>query len=76
MVSLTPWYLGTDSRISKSMAEKIAGSGLTIGHPTCLFDMSGVDGLTELLTSKSSGCVRVTTRKNIIAAIIKYFTDN
>ena len=55
MVSLTPWYLGKDSRISKSMAEKIAGSGLTIGHLTCLFDMSGVNGLTELLTSKSSG---------------------
>ena len=70
--TLESLFKGKDHPVSKAIAAKIAGSGLTYGHLKCVLERSGPEGLTDLLQSKVRGSVRVTARENIINKIIAY----
>ena len=55
------------------MANKIGGSGLQLAHLQVVYRRSGSDGLEHLLGEKSSGHVRVSSRKDIISKVAQYF---
>ena len=53
------------------MAENIAGSGLALGHLKLVYDRSGEDGLTCVLSSKNrDGRPRITSSSKVLQAII------
>ena len=58
--------------LSKSMAEKVAASGLKLSDLRKAFDRGGRDGLKSLFTEKKDGNVRVTSRMSIIEKVVKY----
>ena len=62
--------------MTKQMAQNIGGSGLTYSHMKCVFIRDGGDDLKQLLSSKSSGRVRVTNRQDILNAIVTHFETN
>ena len=59
--------------ISKSMGQKIAGSGLQYGHLKCAYERSGIDGLTALFKSKTEKGPRVTNMQRIILSVSDHF---
>lgn len=60
--------------VSKGIVDKIAGSGLNLGHLNISFRRSGKDGIKNLLTEKTaSGKPRVTNSKLIVDKLIDYF---
>lgn len=73
MNSLTVLFTGPSKVISRSMALKIAGSGLSYSHLKCVYERSGDAGLSVLLKSKINGRIRVTNRGKIIDAICTHF---
>jgi hypothetical protein len=73
LATLKCLYVGKSATVSKTMAEKIAGSGLVYGHMKCAYDRSGSEGLIQILSSKRSGGVRVTNRKSILEKIVGHF---
>ena len=71
---LTLEPLVTGKVISESMANKIAGAGLTYDHLKLAFDRNGMDGLSAVLSEKVNGKVRVTKHPPIIQRIFEHFT--
>lgn len=67
--------LTTSKVISNSMAEKIAGSGLTLQHLTLAFRRGGIDGIRGILTEKVDGKYRVTSNNRIINQIFQYINS-
>lgn len=62
----------TTKVVSKGMAEKIAGSGLTFHHLQLSFQRGGQDGLTNILSEKINGKARVTNNRRIISQLSNY----
>ena len=56
--------------LSKSMAEKVAGSGLELYHLTKAFQKGGTEGLRSLLTDKNGDKVRVSSSKNVTEKLL------
>ena len=65
--------LNTQKVISKSMINKIGGSGLRYEHLMCAFKRDGSEGLSNILSAKVNNKIRVTKRKEIITSISKHF---
>ena len=72
--TLTPMFSGKNKIISKTMAQKIGGSGLTYRHLQCVHQRSGDEGIINLLAGKHEGKVRVTGRTNVLNAICSYLS--
>ncbi|XP_029207906.2 uncharacterized protein LOC114971528 [Acropora millepora] len=68
--------LVTTKVVSKGMAEKIAGSGLTFHHLQLSFQRGGQDGLTNILSEKINGKARVTKNRRIISQLSNFFNNN
>lgn len=64
---------GSSRVISKSMATKIAKSGLSYGHLMKAFERDNENGIKSLLSEKVGNRVRVTNRSVIINAIVSHF---
>ena len=62
--------------ISKSMSQKLGQSGLRLDHLHLAFSRGSIDGLTQLLSEKVDGKVRVTSTKRIISSLASYFEEN
>ena len=62
--------------VSKGMAEKIAGSGLTLHHLQLSFERGGEDGLNSILSDHVNGKPRVTKNRRIISQLSNYFGCN
>ena len=66
--------------ITRSMAQKIAGSGLSYDDLRKLYSTFGKRGIVAILTnppsSSSSKTPRVTRTRRILAAIVKHFEEN
>lgn len=60
-------------KISKSMAEKVAASGLTLEHLQLAYSRGGLDAISNVLIEKFDGRVRVTRNKRVIKSICSYF---
>ena len=56
------------------MAEKMAGSGLSLVHLKLAFDRDNQSGIKNLLSEKNCGKTRVTNRTDVIDKVVKYFT--
>ena len=60
--------------VSKSMLEKIAGSGLTYQNLQVAFRRGGAEGLRLVLTEQTeSGKARVTTNRRVLDYICSHF---
>ena len=60
--------------IKKSMATKMAKSGLHLRHLRQAFNHGGQEGLTGLMTEPSGrGSVRVTKDRQILDSIVQFF---
>ena len=59
--------------ITKTMASKIAKSGLHYDHMKTAFERNGFDGLTSVLGETVNGAVRVTKQGKIIQNILSTF---
>ena len=59
--------------VPKSMASKIAGSGLEYGHLKCVISRDGLDGLRTLLMAKTGNKMRVTAKESTITALYDHF---
>ena len=66
-------FTGNPKIISKTMAQKISGSGLEYKHLKCVYKRSGRDALIDLLSSKTGNKVWVTMRRDIHEALINHF---
>ncbi len=67
-----------DGLITKRMAEKIAGSGLTYGDLLKLFKNFGKPGLISILSrppTKNGKQPRVTKTTRILTAILRHFEE-
>ena len=68
--------------ITKSMANKIAASGMTYQHLLNLFRQAGTEGLIAVLSmppssaGRISGKPRVTRNRRVLSAICSYFTTS
>ena len=62
--------------VSKGMAEKIAGSGLTLHHLQLSFERGGEDGLISILSDHVNGKARVTKNRRILSQLSDYFGCN
>lgn len=60
-------------KISKSMAEKVSASGLTLEHLQLAYSRGGVDAISNVLIEKFDGRARVTSNKRVIRSICSYF---
>ncbi|KAJ7386153.1 hypothetical protein OS493_012500 [Desmophyllum pertusum] len=63
-------------KASKSMADKISASGLSLDHLQLAYSRGGVDGLTNVLTEKFQGKPRVSTNKRVIKTTICSYFQN
>ena len=61
--------------ISKSMATKIARSGLNYEHLKVAFERNGFDGLMGVLGEKVEGTVWVTKQSKIVQKIFDHFSQ-
>ena len=68
--------LVTAKVVSKGMAEKIAGPGLTFHHLQLSFQRGGQDGLSNILSEKINGKARVTSNRRIISELSNFFNYN
>ena len=68
--------LVTTNAVSKGMAEKIAGPGLTFHHLQLSFQRGGQDGLSNILSEKINGKARVTSNRRIISQLSNFFNYN
>lgn len=68
--------LVTTKVVSKGMAEKIAGPGLTFHHLQLSFQRGGQDGLSNILSEKINGKARVTSNRRIISELSNFFNYN
>ena len=59
--------------VSKGMADKIAGSGLSLHHLQLSFERGGGDGLISILSDHVNGKPRVTKNRRIISQLSNYF---
>ena len=66
--------LEDNNMITKTMATKIAKSGLNYEHLKRAFERSGFDGLAAILGEKVNGVVRVTKHGKIIQKICEHFS--
>ena len=62
--------------ISKGIADKAAGSGLSLAHLVLAFQRGGVEGLTNVLKEKFNGKARVTGKRQTIQQICTYFQQH
>lgn len=62
-----------EGTISKSMARKIANSGLRYSHLKLAHERNSKSGLYSLLSEKTENTIRVTNRKSIIDNLVKHF---
>ena len=60
-------------KISKSMAETVSASGLTLEHLQLVYSRGGVDAISNVLLEKFDGRARVTSNKRVITNICSYF---
>ena len=72
MCTFEKMFMGKSKVISKSMAQKMAESGLMLSHLLCVYKRAGDEGIMTLLSAKTGSKVRVTSRKDIIAKICGY----
>ena len=68
LTNLVTWRV-----ITKTMATKNSGSGLTFSHLKCLYSRSGQEGMDVVFKTKVNRNVRVKSSKNVIEAISKHF---
>ena len=61
--------------LTKSMATKMAGSGLNLTHVNLAFKRGGREGLCSLLSAKFNGKPRVTKCERIFLQLESYFQD-
>lgn len=61
--------------VSKTMADKIAASGLSLHHLQLAFKRGGADALSSVETEKFKGKPRVTSNKRIISSICSFFEN-
>lgn len=73
--TLTHLFSGKDKVITKTMAQKISGSGLAYQHLKCVYQRSGEEGFIALLTAKTHNMVRVTNRKDILKSLCDHFAS-
>ena len=60
--------------ITKNVAEKIAGSGLSYHHLQCVYQRNGAEGIEDIFKAKNaSGKVRVTARRAVCNAVSSHF---
>jgi len=62
--------------LSRSMADKIAASGLSFQHLQAACRRGGIDGLTSILSEMYNGRPRATSSKKIIESVHKFFSTN
>lgn len=65
--------LVTTNIISRSMARKIACSGLTAEHLGEVYRKYGKEGIKNVFTEKVQGNARITANNRVITAIANYF---
>jgi len=68
-------FTGKSKVVSKSVAQKMAESGLTLPHLFCVYKRAGEDGITTLLSTKTGNKVRVTSRKDTISKVCGYLAN-
>lgn len=61
--------------ISKNIARKIAGSGLSMDNLILAFDRSGADGIRNVFSEEINKSVRVTRSTKIIDSVSKYISE-
>ena len=62
--------------ISKYMAEKIASAGLSRDDLVSRYDVSGEEGVLQLLSAKVNGKPRVTKHEKTLRSIVAYLEEN
>ena len=62
--------------VTKSMCQKIAGSGLNLGHLKLAFNRDESNGIRQLFTEKFNKKARVTASKSVIMKVNTYLATN
>lgn len=62
--------------LSKHMAEKSAGSGLTLSHLHTAHRRGGYEAIENLLSEKFHDKIRLTKSKRVIHELSAYFDNN
>ena len=66
--------LVSEKVVTKTMAMKIAGSGLEYGHLKSIVDRNGLDGISAVFKARDAHSVRVTKSAKVILAVFEHFS--